>query len=165
MKKICLITILSLLSLSSNGQTEQELTACRDSILSYMKAVTRVVAADNSIACDVYDIYNTAFRENKLQEAKELIKSSQAVKKAENVCDSMYNSVKVYYDNIPAIYVMDKEMCDLVNELRLAAAEFHTIVFGKCIYDADMKYINEAADKYNAIDKMSDEIIKKAFRQ
>lgn len=163
MKKVYLVTILSLLSLTSNGQTEQEWTACRDSILNYMKAVTRAAAADNSIACNVYDIYNTAFKGGKLNEAKEMIKSHPAIKKAENMCDSVYNATEIYYNNIPAIYVLKEDMCDLVNKLRLVAAEFHTIVFGKCIYDADVKYANEASDKFKEIDNISNDIIKKAF--
>jgi len=158
MKRFIIIIFLSLSTSTLVAQTEQEWVICRDSVLNFVKKAAMVTAADNSVACTVYDIYNTALMDNKLKEAKEMVKNSPEVYKTKHLCDSLLNTMEVSYDKIPGIYVLKEELCDRVGKLRAAVSVFHDLVFTHCINDIDAIFLKEADTGYKNIQKQIGEI-------
>jgi hypothetical protein len=158
MKQSLILFLLSFTNIALYGQTSQEWMACRDSIYAFVKKSAEVSAFDHSIATSLFELYLDAKQHNKVQEVKKELDNHPDIVKARQMSDSMMIALETIYNNLPAIYVLKTETCDLVNILRVSVNRFHNAVY--ILYFTEL-YAKEVDTIYADVQKHIDELLKR----
>lgn len=158
MKQSLFFFLLSFANIALYGQTSQEWMACRDSIYTFVKKSAAVSAFDHSVAKSLFELYLAAKQQNKVQEVKKELDNHPEIVKVRQTSDSMMIALETIYNNLPAIYVLKTETCDLVNVLRVSVNRFHDAVY--ILYFTEF-YAKEVDTAYADVQKHIDELMKR----